>query len=172
MGGYVYPTRAGYPAWGNDMDWNVQIDVAASRLVLERANPLLAPLTVTVETALRRVYLPVLQQAGPLGQLLARQAEAHAAEYDNERLLGQTCTSLPDDLINFQHDPLACAIALGWDEGVGITELPLVFEVEDGWLHERVDPRGKPTRVVTQVDGERFSQFWLDTVGPALHSRE
>lgn len=170
MGSYVFPIRAGYPQWANDMDWNIQIDIEASRLILEHAEPLLVPLTVTVETALRRAHLPALRATGPMGQLLARQAEAHAAEYDNERLLGQTHPNLPDDLINFQHDPLACAIALGWGDGVEIRELPLVFETENGWLRERVDPRGKPTRVVTRVDGERFSQFWLDVV-TGLHSR-
>ncbi len=69
-----------------------------------------------------------------------------------------------EDIINFQHDPLACAIALGWNEGVEIGEIPLKVEIEDGWLVERVDDRGKPTRVVARVDGGRFSEFWLDTV--------
>ena len=69
---------------------------------------------------------------------------------------------MPDDIINFQHDPLACAIALGWDDGVEIEELPLIVEEKDGWLHERIDPLGKPTRVVTKVDGPRFNEFWLD----------
>jgi len=164
MGGYVFPVRAGYPPWGNDMDWNMQIDVAASKLVLERADPLLVPLTVTVETALRRAHLPALRAAGPMGELLAWQAEAHAAEYDNERLLGQVYPNLPDDLINFQHDPLTCAIALGWNEGVRIETLPLTFAIEDGWLHERVDTKGKPVRIVTAVDGPRFSKFWVEMV--------
>ena len=117
-----------------------------------------------METALRRAYLPALRDAGPLARLIARQAEAFAEEWHNEARLGQTCAGLPDDTINFQHDPLACAIALGWRDGVQIDELPLVTEVREGWLHQRVDDDGKPTRVVTRVDGEKFSRFWLDTV--------
>ena len=27
MGGYVFPPREGFPPWGNNMDWNVQVDV-------------------------------------------------------------------------------------------------------------------------------------------------
>ena len=75
---------------------------------------------------------------------------------------GETCPGLPRDIINFQHDPLACAIALGWDDGVQIEELPLKVAEEDGWLVERVDPTGKPMWVVTQVDGGKFDKFWLE----------
>jgi purine nucleosidase len=164
MGGYVFPPREGYPAWGNDMDWNVQNDIGSAQIVIERSSPTLVPLTVTVETALRRAHLPALRQAGPLAQLIARQAEAFAIEYGNEARYGQTCKNLPDDIINFQHDPLACAIALGWTDGVEISELPLKLAVEDGWLVQRIADGGKPTRVVTRVNGPKFDQFWLETV--------
>ena len=70
---------------------------------------------------------------------------------------------LPDDIINFQHDPLACAVALGWD-GVVVEELPLAIELRDGWLRARMDPAGRPLHVVTAVDGPRFNAFWLDLV--------
>lgn len=171
MGGYVFPVREGYPQWGNDMDWNMQCDVQSSYTVLQHSDPTLIPLSMSVETALRRAYLPALRQAGPLAQLIAKQAEAFAREYHNEVTIGQTCQGLPSDIINFQHDPLACAIALGWREGVEISEIPLKVQIEDGWLYERVDSSGVPTRVVTRVDGYRFSEFWLDTmVGKRWHS--
>jgi len=164
MGGYVFPPRAGFPAWGNDFDWNVQNDIGSAQTVIERSNPTLVPLSVTVETALRRAHLPALRQAGPLAQLIARQAEAFAIEYGNEAQYGQTCKNLPDDIINFQHDPLACALALGWHDDVEISELPLKLTVEDGWLVQRIADGGKPTRVVTRVNGAKFSQSWLDMV--------
>ena len=164
MGGYVFPPRAGFPQWGNDQDWNVQVDVESATFVLQHANPVLVPLSVTVETALRRAYLPALRKAGPLPQLIARQAEAFAQDEQMEARFGRTCDGLPDDTINFQHDPLACAIALGWRDGVQIDELPLTSKIRDGWLHQRVDDDGKPTRVVTRVDGGKFSRFWLDTM--------
>jgi len=164
MGGYVFPPRDGFPRWGNDMDWNVQVDVQSALLVIQRSNPTLVPLSVTVETSLRRAYLPALRQAGPLAQIIARQAEAFATEYGYEAQYGQTCAGLADDMINFQHDGLACAIALGWREGVEIEDIPLKTEIKDGWLHQSVDSSGKPTRVVTRVDGGAFNEFWLRTV--------
>lgn len=164
MGGYVFPPRDGLPFRDHRLDYNVQVDVQSARCVLERARPTLVPLTVTVETALRRAHLERLRSAGALGQLIARQAEAFARDEGYEQRLGQAYRGVPADIINFQHDPLACAIALRWKEGVEIRRIPLRLEVREGWLHEVVDPAGTPTPVVTRVDGERFSQHWLDVV--------
>ena len=163
MGGYVFPPREGFPPWGNNMDWNVQVDVESTLYVLQHSSPTLVPLSVTVETTLRRAALATLRQSGPLAQLIARQAEAFAKEWNYEVQYGQTCKGLPEDVINFQHDPLACAIALGWNEGVEIREIPLKLEIKDGWLCQRVDESGKPTRVVTRVNGGKFNEFWLHT---------
>lgn len=164
MGGYVYPPRPGFPAWDHEMDWNNQVDVPSALTVLQHSNPTLVPLSVTVETALRRADLPALRRAGPLAQLIARQAEAFAAENCYDALYGQTCAGLPEDLINFLHDPLACAIALGWREGVEVREVPLRTTIEGGWLRQREGEGGKLTRLVTRVDGERFNRLWLDRV--------
>ena len=76
----------------------------------------------------------------------------------------QRCAGLPDDTINFQHDPLAVAIALGWRDGVQIETLPLQTEVQDGRLQQSVAATGRPPRVVTHIDGDRFNRFWLDMV--------
>jgi purine nucleosidase len=164
MGGYIYPIRPGFPNWDNGMDWNIQVDMRSARHVIENSNPLLIPLTVTVETALRRSYLEDLKNAGPLGQLLARQAEAFADDEQNEKRIGETCDGLPDDIINFLHDPLACAIALGYREGVEIQEASFRLEERDGFLYELIDPAGNPTRLVTGIDAPHFDQFWLDKI--------
>lgn len=164
MGGYVFPPREGFPRWGNDMDYNVQTDVRSARRVIESSSPTFIPLSVTVETSLRRAYLGTLRRAGSLARLIARQAEAFAKDEGMEARFGRACERLPEDAVNFQHDALACAVALGWSEGVEIHELPLKTEVEDGWLRQRIDEDGKPTKVVTRVDGEAFNEFWLDVV--------
>ena len=164
MGGYVYPPRKGFPAWGSDMDWNVQVDVQSAYWVIQRSNPTFVPLSVTVETSLRRAYLPVLRQSGPLARLLARQAEAFAKDENIEARYGQTCEGLPEDTINFQHDALACAIALGWNKDLEIAQVRLKSEIKDGWLLQKVDDGGKPTRVVVRVNGDKFNQLWLDRV--------
>jgi purine nucleosidase len=164
MGGYIFPVPEGFPQWGYDMDWNMQIDAQSALLVLERANPLLVPMTITLQTWLRRKDLPALRQAGPIGQLIARQAEAWAEDHRMEIRFGETCNGLPKDTINFQHDPLACAIALGWKDGIEIEEIPVISEIRESWLHQREDPSGKPTRVVIRADGAKFAAFWLRLV--------
>ena len=164
MGGYIYPIRSGFPSWGNDFDWNIQVDVKSAKYVIENSKPTLIPLTVTVETALRRAFLNDLRNADSLGQLLAQQAEAFAMDEQNEKKHGETCERLPKDIINFLHDPLACAIALGWDDGVEIKDPTLVLEEKDGWLHERIHPTGKPVRVVTKINGPGFNEFWLSKI--------
>jgi purine nucleosidase len=163
MGGYVYPIPAGYPQWGHDSDYNVQVDVRSAQQVLSAYQLVLIPLTVSVQTALRRAYLPALRAAGPPGELVARQAEAHDRQYRIADTLGKSCPKLPDDIINFQHDPLACAVALGWP-GVEIERLPIRLELQDGYLYERVDAHGKVMKVVTKADGDEFNEVWLRVV--------
>ena len=162
MGGYIYPVRKGYPQWGNDFDWNIQVDQNSAKYVLENSNPVLVPLTVTVETFLRRSYLENLRLAGELCNLIARQAEAFAKEYENEEKIGKTSVNLPDDIINFQHDALAAAIALGWDDGIEMEDVPLKLEVTNGELVESIDSGNKTFRIVTRIDGEKFSNHWFD----------
>jgi hypothetical protein len=77
---------------------------------------------------------------------------------------GKTCARVPQDIISFQHDPLACAISAHWNDGVEIRELPLKFEIRNGLLYEIIDASGKRMRVVTRIDGNRFNEFWLETV--------
>lgn len=164
MGGYIYPVRPGFPNWKNEFDFNIQIDITSAKHVLENSNPTLVPISVTAETALRRAHIDTLRTAGALGQLLARQAEAFAADERNDMKYGKTCAGLPSDIINFQHDPLTCAIALGYSEGIEIKEVPLTIEERDGWLHERIDNSGKSTRVVTKIHGPSFNEFWVNRV--------
>ncbi|MBI4130853.1 nucleoside hydrolase [Candidatus Roizmanbacteria bacterium] len=163
MGGYAYPIREGYPQWTNDNDYNIQLDIASAKHVFANSSPTVIPLTVTVETALRRAYLPKLRQAGKLGELIAKQAEAENDVSYNEERLGKVYQGLPADILNFQHDTLACAVALGWD-GVTIEEVPLRFEIKNGFLHEVIDVHGRKTRIVTKIDAERFNELWLNTV--------
>lgn len=168
MGGHVFEPREGFPRWDYRTDWNVQVDYASALEVFEHSSPTLVPISATAETWLRRSQLPALRRAAsPLARLIARQAEAFASDEKMEELYGRTCAALPDDIINFQHDPLACAVALGWDEGVEFGELPLKFEVVEGFLRQRVEAGGRMTKVLTKVDGERFSEFWLDAVAGA-----
>ena len=162
MGGHVFDIPTGYPQWSKEEDYNIQVDIHSAHYVLEHANPTLIPITVTCQTALRRAYLPRLAQSGRLGELIVLQAERFARVERNERNYGETCPGLPNDIINFQHDPLACAIALGWHEGVEIATIPLKFEIKEDWLYETPDSNGIPTHLVTKIDGNAFNEFWVD----------
>lgn len=170
MGGHVPAPREGFPQLDYRDDWNVQVDYASAREVFERSSPTLVPLSATVETWLRHAHLPALRRAAsPLARLIARQAEAFASDEWKKAEYGRAYAGLPDDFINFQHDPLACAVALGWDEGVEVNELPLKFEVTDGLLRQSIEEGGRMTKVLTKVDGARFSEFWLDALTAARH---
>lgn len=163
MGGHIHPLPHGFPDWDNTTDFNVQFDMTSARRLLERYSPTLVPIEVTAQTTLRRAHLPALRASGPMGQLLARQAEAFAADERYDERYGRACAGLPDDLINFQHDPLACAVAMGW-EGATVTPMTIRTELRDGWLYERADVSGRPMNMVTAVDGDRFGDFWLGVV--------
>lgn len=166
MGGYVYPPRQGYPQWQSNYDFNIQVDVRSSQHVLENSTPTLIPLSVTVETYLRRSYLDALRNSDDLGKLIAKQAEVFAVKEKIAENHTKDCEKLPKDIINFLHDPLAVAIALGWKEEVVIERLPLNFEVKDSWLYETIDDANPKNQlnVVTSIDGDKFSEYWLKAV--------
>jgi inosine-uridine nucleoside N-ribohydrolase len=164
MAGYVYDIPPEYPQFNKTDDWNFQLDIRAAQYVLEHADPTLIPLTMSCQTALTRSDLPRLAQAGRLGELLYRQAELFSKTEGFDQKYGQVYAGVLDDIINFHHDPLACAIALGWRNGIEIETVPLRFEVRDGYIYEIPDANGKPIRVVTKIDGNAFNRFWLDTV--------
>ena len=91
MGFHVHSAPAGFPQWGVETDWNVQMDVAAAKHVLESHAPTVIPIEITAQTALRRSYLPGLRQSSLLGELIARQAEAFARDEGHEPTYGRTC---------------------------------------------------------------------------------
>lgn len=164
MGGYIGPMLEGLPPYGPEHDWNMHMDTLATQRVLACCQPLIVPIDVTVQTYLRGRDLPRLRGAGPLGALLARQAEAYEREYGHQAL-AHAHALLPGDLLNFQHDPLACAVALGWD-GVSVADLRLGLALVDGYPVLCPEPDGTCYPVVRAVDAERFNQYWLDAVAP------
>jgi inosine-uridine nucleoside N-ribohydrolase len=166
MGGWVTPPRDGYPQWTWDQDFNVQQDALAAKVVFDRCRPLVAQVAATLETFVRDRDLAALEGAGPLAALIAEQARRRGEEYGMKHLPEQH-PALPHDLLNFQYDPLACAIACGWD-GATIEELSIRPELVGPPLRLRLrvvdDGEGIPTPVVTAVDGERLARDWAAAV--------
>jgi purine nucleosidase len=163
MGGIVHAAEDGLPTWGPEMDWNVQCDTDAAHVVFANATDLtIATVPVTFKAHLRASYLARLQAAGPLGALLARQAQAHAADNGMAKL-ARAHAALPDDLLNFQYDPVACAIAAGW-QGATIEDVRLRAVLEQGLFRFEPDERGRNTRVTVDIDAADFTERWFAAV--------
>jgi inosine-uridine nucleoside N-ribohydrolase len=160
MGGYTGLSPAGYPEWGPNMDWNVQSDQAAARLVFERCNPIVVPLSATVQTYLTESDLKRFEGAGPLADLIAKQARAYADKHAHRKLAGEN-VSLPSGFLNFQHDALAVAVALGW-QGASIVDRSMRPELRDGSL--LLAPGGQNLRVVTAVDAAGLAGRFVESV--------
>ena len=165
MGGWTRPPGDGLPAWGPEMDFNVQWDTRAAEIVAATARLTLVTLPATLKAHLRSADLPCLRASGPLGDLLARQSEAHAQALGMAKL-GRAHAGLPDDLLNFHYDPVACAVALSWP-GAVVEETPLQPVLAGETMHFRPDPRGRPTREVVDLDGASFTETWLAAVEAA-----
>jgi hypothetical protein len=72
----------------------------------------------------------------------------------------------PDDLLNFQNDPVACAVAAGWN-GPVVEEQRLRPVMEGDVLRFQPDQDGPLVRVVADLDGASFTDAWLTAVEAA-----
>jgi hypothetical protein len=73
-----------------------------------------------------------------------------------------------DDLLNFQYDPVACAVALGWS-GATVEDIRVRPLRMDDVLSFQPHPNGRSTRIVLDVDGAAFREMWLSAVEAAGH---
>ena len=164
MGGWIEPAAEGLPAWGPEMDWNIQWDREAAEIVAAAAHRLtLVTLPSTLTTFVRASDLHQLRLSGPVGRLLADQTEVHAHRAGLVTLPSAN-PGLPADLLNFHYDPVTCAVAAGWD-GVGRKDMRLTASLEDDVFRWRPDDEnGRVTSVVTGVDGPRFNEVWIRAV--------
>jgi inosine-uridine nucleoside N-ribohydrolase len=165
-GGWTRPPIEGLPPWGPDQDWNMQWDAGAAKTAaLIARNMTLVTLPAQLKAQLRQAHLPRLRASGALGELLARQSEAWAVDHGMTTL--RQYPGVSDDLLNFHYDPVACAVAVGWN-GVVTEEIGLAPVVEGNLLLWALDDCGRsPRRVVVDVDGEGFDEIWLAAVEQA-----
>jgi purine nucleosidase len=163
MGGWARPPADEMPQWGPELDWNIQCDTTAALSVFASSERLsLVTVPETLAAQLRGVHLSRLEGSGPLGQLLARQALSHRDEYGVTELAKQY-PGLPDDLLNFQYDAAACAVALGW-ESVKSRTTQLLPETEAGILRFQEAASGKLVDALCSVSTDDFGDQWLDSV--------
>jgi hypothetical protein len=103
-----------------------------------------------------------LRAAGPVGALLAAQSEAHRD--DNAfAALARAHPALPDDLVNFLWDPVAAAVATGW-EGARVEVRTLRSRRVGAALRFEEDGAGVPIRVVTEIDGDALRERFLASI--------
>ena len=170
MGGFVTPAGPGFPQWGPEMDWNVQCDTNAAQVVFANATKLtLVTVPPTFKAHLRAAHLPRLRAGGALGALLARQAEAHRAD-NGMADLAHAHAALPDDLLNFQYDAVACAVAAGWT-GARREQMALKPVLDAGVLRFASGDRGRVTDVVVDIDADDFTERWFTAVERASSPR-
>jgi inosine-uridine nucleoside N-ribohydrolase len=163
IGGSIFSSGEGYPDLKNEDDYNIQLDVEAAKHVLENSSPVLIPLSPCMKAHLRLSDLNTLNVSDALCRLIAKQAEVFSRDWENKDKY-RSYKNIPEDLINFHYDSLACAIAIGWNEGVKIKNIPLRFQIREGFLEEIQDKNGKLVKVVTDIDGDAFNRYWLETV--------
>jgi purine nucleosidase len=166
MGGWIAPPRRGLPPWGPEMDWNVQCDTTAAETVFRATGDLtLVTLGATLDAHLCEHDLERLQASGRLGKLLARQAGAHGEEHDMSAF-GRAHGELPDDLLNFQYDVVAAAVALELPVAT-LTQQRLRPRLDGAILRFEEHPTGRVVSVATSVDGERLNELWIRAVEAA-----
>ena len=125
----------------------------------------MVPLHTTARAHLRARDLPRLAASGPIGELLGQQARAHGEDNDLAELGSGPHSALPDDLLNFHHDPVACAVALGWS-GATIDDVRIEPVIQGEVLHFRAVGEGT-TRLVNTIDSDAFAETWLSAVEKA-----
>lgn len=162
MGGWIRSPAEGLPNWGPEGDWNVQCDTRAASILAGRAALTLVTLSGTLNAWLRESHLSRLRASGPIGELLARQSQLYARDKEMATL-ASTNPGLPPDLLNFHYDPVTAAVALRWS-GARMEEMRLQPVLRDGVLRFEESDYGRPMRVVVDVDGSAFSEYWLSTL--------
>jgi purine nucleosidase len=162
MGGWIQPPPRGLPSWGPQADWNVQCDTHAAQVLAATANLTLCPLPVAMAATISAADLPRLAASGPLGALLARQCAAYAQDHRLAEV-GRTHPGLPDDLVNFHWDPVACAVAVGW-AGAVTAQVRLRTVYDGDLLRFETHEDGRSTRVLISIDGVGFVDTWISCV--------
>jgi inosine-uridine nucleoside N-ribohydrolase len=145
----------GLPEWGAAMDWNTQCDTQAAAIVAGAADLTLVTLPAAMSVQLRAPDLQRLRDAGDVGALLARQSVQHAADHD--------FGAITDGLVNFHWDPVTAAVAVGWD-GATVEDRRIAVETRDDVLVYVDAPGGRPARVVVDLDGDAFADYFLGAI--------
>ena len=81
--------------------------------------------------------------------------------------LGRVHAGLPDDLLNFQYDPVGLRRRPRLVRERPVTEMRLRPVLDGHVLRFEPDAGGRLVRVVVDLDGAAFSDVWLSAVEAA-----
>ena len=159
MGGAFAPIRAGERTLSPSIDHNLNCDPHAALRSLGAGIPTLyVPVDVTIGVPVSHEQVDRLRRADELSRTLAHLIDVHPE-------LGKPGRDpLAHERAAVLHDPLAIACAVE-RRFVTVEEMPVTVALHDGRARTFVDPlEGRPAEVVTGVDAQAFSEFWLETV--------
>ena len=163
MAGWIDDPGEGWPQWGPAMDFNTQCDATAAEIVAEAAGALtLVTLPVAMQAVLHGDQLERLRASGPVGRLLARQSEVNF-ESSNLAAAIAAHSELPADLVNFHWDPVAAAVALGWD-CISTRSTTLTTARREGVLEFVCTTTPGPDGVSVALDPVDFSRRWIECI--------
>jgi purine nucleosidase len=160
MGGVFAPVRFLDVTLPPTVDHNLNVDQPASiRALNAGANTLYVPADVTMSTWLTAPQLARLRTGDALCRELARQIDIWVPHM---RAGGRGI--IPDEYVCLLHDPLAVACTV--DRRFVTTEtVPITVAMHHGHVRTFIDrAAGAPAEMVTSVDWQAFSEFWLETV--------
>jgi purine nucleosidase len=145
----------GVAAWP---DYNTTSDPAAAFAVSQAGIPVTwVPLDVTMRAPLRQSLRDQLPDDRPLTAVLGRMIDSwYAAWFPVALPQGLNPDPVPRDAVAILHDPLAVAALIPGD-WLRLRETRLSAALVDGLFRLREAPDGAPSRVASEVDGERFA---------------
>jgi purine nucleosidase len=154
MGGVFAPITVGQGVIPPSADHNLMIDPDASVRALNAGmNTMYVPLDVTVQAPLLKHHLERLRTGDDLCRALARLID-----------VWMDVAKMPGDVVAILHDPLTVACVVD-RRFVASEMLPVTVAIHEGAVRTFIDrAEGREAEVITSVDGERFADFWLETV--------
>lgn len=165
MGGSLHAPEKGYPNWGRENDWNINMDLPAADIVLNHCNLTLVEIAPTLKVFLTESDCAKLDGTDEVNSLIARQGRFWRNHADFIIEETAKCGKLPRDLCNFHYDPLTCAIAAGFSD-YSAEEIAIEFHpLAEKKTYTMVETEsGNRVRLVYDADGPLFNHSFMNTM--------
>ena len=169
MGGIVRAAGAGLPAWGPEMDWNVQCDTNAAEVVFANTTDL----TIVTRLDHAQGAPPRRASSAAARRRPARRAPRRSGRSPRGRQrhdrAGPRARRAPRRPVEL---PVRRGCVRGRRRlaGCGIEEMRLATVSEDNVLRFEPAERGRTAKVVVDIDSDDFTERWFSAVEAAAGS--